>query len=398
VSPATVRAVRIAVVRGANLNAWELANFALPGHEVVAVGSHRGAFDAHGVPVGRLRLHSPADVVARLPAPLPAVVARFGGDVSWLLGLERALRGFDIAHVAELASPYSLQALRARDAGAVTRVVATVWENIALPPAPNSLVARRAAAVARGVDRFLAISERARRHLLYAGVADERIDVFGMGVDLERFAPCDRPAAPELRILSVCRLVPEKGVEDLVVAVGLLAGRGVAVRLTFAGEGPSRPQLERLAAAGGVADRVRFAGFVPYEQMPALHRDADVFVLASAPRATWQEQFGFAVVEAMASGLPVLAGDSGSLDEVVGDPAQLVAPHRPERLADALEELAGDPARRAALGAANRRRAEQRYDRQRVAGELAEFYERALASPASSASTASSRPPISRQS
>jgi glycosyltransferase involved in cell wall biosynthesis len=387
-----VRAVRIAVVRGANLNAWELANFALPGHEVVAVGSRRGAFDAHGVPMQRLRLRSPADVVGRLPGPLPAVVARFGGDVSWLLGLGRALRGFDVAHVAELASPYSLQALRARDAGAVGRVVATVWENIALPVAPNRVVARRVAEVAAGVDRFLAITERARQHLHYAGVEDERIDVLPMGIDLERFAPVARAESAQLRILCVSRLVPEKGVEDVVVALGLLAARGVAARVMFAGEGPSRARLEALAAAGGVSDRVHFAGLVPYDEMPALHREADVFVLASAPRATWQEQFGFAIVEAMASGLPVLAGDSGSLDEVVGDPAQLVAPHRPEQLADALEAL-GDGARRASLGAANRRRAEERYDRRRVAGELACFYERAM-----SESAVSRRAAMARQS
>jgi glycosyltransferase involved in cell wall biosynthesis len=386
--------VRVAIVRGANLNAWELANFELPGHELVAVGSRRGAFDAHGVPLGHVRLRSPADVVARLPYPLPAVVARFGGEVSWLAGLREALRGFDLAHTAELSSPYSAQALAARDAGAVRRVVATVWENIALPPVANPLVARRVRLVAGGVDRFLAVTSRAREHLRYAGVEDERIDVLPMGIDLERFAPFARAGGPELRILCVSRLVPEKGVEDLVVALGLLAARGLAARVTFAGEGPSRGRLEQLAAAAGVADRVVFAGLVPYERMPDLHRDADVFVLASAPRATWQEQFGFAVVEAMASGLPVLAGDSGSLDEVVGDRAQLVTPHMPERLADALEALS-DRARREALGAANRARAEARYDRRKVAAELERFYERALASPAR---TASSRAAITRQS
>ncbi|HEX6390509.1 MAG TPA: glycosyltransferase family 4 protein [Solirubrobacteraceae bacterium] len=383
--------MRIAVVRGANLNAWELSNFHLPGHEVVAIGSRRGAFDAHGVPVGQVRLRSPADVVARLPFPLPAVVARFGGEVSWLFGLERALRGFDVAHVAELSSPYSLQALRARDAGAVGCVVATVWENIALAPVANALVARRVAEVAAGVDRFLAVTERAREHLRYAGVEDDRIEVLPMGVDVERFAPVERGASDELRVLCVSRLVPEKGVEDLVVALGMLVARGVPASVTFAGEGPARARLEQLAAAGGVSDRVRFAGLVPYEAMPSLHASADVFVLASAPRATWQEQFGFAVVEAMASGLPVLAGDSGSLDEVVGDRAQLVVPHKPDRLADALEALAADPERRRRLGEANRARTVERYDRRRVAVALEAFYERSL-------STASRRAPITRQS
>lgn len=390
--------MRIAVVRGANLNPWELANFELPAHDVVAIGSQRGTFDAHALEFQSLALRSPAEVVARLPGRLKAAAVHFGGDPGYLFGLQEALKGFDIAHTAELSSPYSLQALKARERGHVARVVATVWENIESPPLANPLVARRARRVALGADRFLAISSRARRHLEHAGVPAERIDVIPMGVDIARFAPAPRSSDQrgDLRILSVSRLVPEKGVEDLVAALGLLHASGVAASVTFAGAGPSLERLRRMAGELGVSDRVRFAGVLPYEQLAALHRDHDVFVLASAPRPTWEEQFGFAVVEAMASGLPVLAGDSGSLPEVVGDPRQLVAPHQPQRLADALAALAADPARRAELGAANRRVAQERYDRTLVAQRILAFYERALE--ASPASTSSSRPPMALQS
>lgn len=391
--------MRIAVVRGANLNPWELANYRLDGHDVVAFGARRGAFDAHGFEIARRRLASPADLVGRLPAIAQGAVGRFAGDSGYLVGLERALDGFDIAHTAELSSPYSRQALRARDQGRVRRVVATVWENIALPAPPNRLVARRAEIVAHGVDRFLAITERAREHLLVAGVPAERIEVIPMGVDLARYTPqaAARRADGPLQVLTVCRLVPEKGVEDLVVAARLLADRGIDVTVTFAGSGPEGPRLAEMAAKLGVADRIVFRGSVPHEEIPALYAGADVFVLASAPRAGWQEQFGFAVVEAMASGLPVLAGDSGSLDEVVGDPAQLVTPQYPDRLADALERLAADPERRAELGTANRASAERRYDRDRIAERIAAFYEAALAVPSAS-STPAKRAPIARQS
>lgn len=375
--------MRIALVRAGNLNPWELANFDLPS-EVVAFGSRTGSFDAHGLPMAARRLPSPGDAVARLPALAQGAVGRFVGDVAYLGGLQKALTGFDIAHTAELSTLYSWQAVRAREHGAVRRVVATVWENIAVPPPANAAVARRAQTVAAGLDRALAISERARLHLRVAGVPEDRIEVLPMGVDLERFAPVERSGTGPLRVLSVSRLVSEKGVEDLVLALRLLADRGVDATLTLAGDGPLRLRLGALAAQLGVADRLTLAGVVPYERLAELHRDHDVFVLASAPRATWQEQFGFAVVEAMASGLPVLAGDSGSLDEVVGDPAQLVTPHQPAALADALAALAADPARRAALGAENRARAEQRYDRRRVAEAIQGFYERALAMPSRS--------------
>jgi glycosyltransferase involved in cell wall biosynthesis len=373
--------LRVALVRGPNLNPWELANYE-PLDGVVAFGSRRGAFAGQRLALPVRRLRSPADAVARLPALARGAVARFAGNLDHLAGLEQAVRGFDIVHTAELETGYSAQAVRARDRGACRRAVATVWENIPLRAPENPLVARRVRAVAAGIDHCIAISEDARLHLELAGVPGERIDVLPMGVDVERFVPAvagvDRPAGP-LRVLSVARLVSEKGVDDLVIALRLLADRGVAAELTLVGSGPLAGRVEGLAAELGVCLRVR--GGVPHEELPALHRASDVLVLASAPRATWREQFGFAVVEALASGLPVLAGDSGSLDEVVGDPEQLVRPHDPPALAGALAALAADPGRRAAQGERNRRRALDRYDRRRVAERIGALYERVLAAP-----------------
>jgi glycosyltransferase involved in cell wall biosynthesis len=172
-------------------------------------------------------------------------------------------------------------------------------------------------------------------------------------------------------------------VEDLVIAAGLLAERGVPVEVTLQGAGPLEARLRAVAAAMGVADRVAFGGHVAWDGLPDVYRAHDVFVLASAPTVNWREQFGFAVVEAMACGLPVLAGASGSLDEVVGDPEQLVRPHDPTALADALAALT-DPALRRERGAANRVRAEARYDRRKVADAILRVYERALAAPSRS--------------
>jgi glycosyltransferase involved in cell wall biosynthesis len=374
-----VARLRVAVVRGPNLNPWELANYELL-DGVVAFGSRRGAFEGQRLSLPVRRLPSPADAVARLPALGRAAVARFGGNLDHLIGLERAVRGFDIVHTAELSTGYSAQAVRARDRGACRRVVATVWENIPLPAPENVAVARRVRKVAAALDHCVAISDDARLHLELSGVPADRIDVLPMGIDLDRFTPTERDEGDgRLRILSVARLVSEKGVEDLVVALRLLADRGVDAELTCVGTGPLGGRLEAMAHGLGV--RLRVLGTVSHEELPALHRESDVLVLASAPRATWREQFGFAVVEAMASGLPVLAGDSGSLDEVVGDPEQLVRPHDAEGLAAALGSLAANPERRRAQGERNRRWAAERYDRRRVAERLRQIYERALAAP-----------------
>ena len=379
--------MRVALIRGPNLNPWELGNFEFgPGSEasVVAFGSRRGSYESHGLPLDVRRLWSPSDALGSLPPVAQALVYRVAGNYEYLFGLARALDGFDIAHSAELITQYSLQAVRARAAGRVGRVVATVWENIVLPAPENGLVSRRAAEVAAGLDGAIAISEKARLGLAVAGVPEERIEVIPMGVDVSHFLPGARPEDGPLRVLSVARLVPEKGVEDLVVAMRLLRDRGVDASLTLVGTGPLGGRLLEMADRLGVGDRLTMRGTVPYEQLPAVYGDADAFVLASAPRTTWREQFGFAVVEAMACGLPVLAGHSGSLDEVVGDRAQLVTPHDPVALADALAQLANDARLRESRGAANRERAVARFDRRDVAGRILAFSERVLAAPARS--------------
>ena len=375
--------MRVALVRGSSLNPWELSNFELLDHEVTAFAARSTIQPITGRRIPVRRLASPTDALRRLPGIAQGGVLRFSGSVEYLAGLEGALRGYDVAHVAELANPYSLQAVRARERGHTRRVVATVWENIALPPAPNGATERRMRAVADGVDRFLAITDDARLHLELAGVPRDRIDVFPMGIDLDRFTPTggERRTGP-LRVVSVTRLVSEKGVEDLAVALRLLSDRGVEAQVTLVGTGPLEGRLRSMADELGVGARLRLAGSVPYDRVPALLADSDVFVLASAPRATWREQFGFAVVEAMAAGLPVVAGDSGSLDEVIGDPAALVKPHDPGALADALEELAGDDELRRTRGTEGRARAEERYDRRVAAGRLGELYERVVSEPA----------------
>jgi glycosyltransferase involved in cell wall biosynthesis len=371
--------VRVALIRGPDLNPWELAIFEGMPVELRLFGSLRGNFGEQRLPWPVTRLASPHDALNRLPGLVQPLALRLTGSPSWLAGLEHALAGFDVAHVVELHNPYSLQAVRARDDGRCRAVVATVFENVPARPTENPIVERRVHEVARGVDRFIAVTQGARAHLELAGVEAARISVIPMGVDVQRFAPPDeRPTGGPLRILSVARLVFEKGVEDLVVAVAMLQRRGVDARLTLVGRGRLERRLPRLAAQLGVGDRVELRGSVGYDEVPGLYKRSDVFVMASTPLPTWREQFGFAPVEAMASGLPVLLGDSGSLPEVVGDPEALVRPHDPSALAARLAELAADPQLRRRRGEINRQRALEHYDRRSVRDAIFAVYEEAL--------------------
>ena len=372
--------MRVALIRGSLLRPWELPNYVMPGVDVEAFASHGVArsmpepvLPVHGLP-------STGDVVSRFGPKAIAVTDLLAGSIERLKGLEDAVRGFDIAHALELANPLTAQAVAARDAGACRAVVATVMENIPYGRAQNRWVAARVKRMAAGVDHFLAITERARLHLNSAGVEDDRITTLPLGVDMDRFRPREGERAPgPVRIVTVARLEVGKGVEDLVIAVGLLARRGIEVHVSLVGQGPLAGRLLAIAADLGVADRVTIPGPTPWEELERVYRAHDVFVLASAPTRNWREQFGFAIVEAMGCGLPVVAGASGSLPEVVADADSLVTPHDPIGLADHLEWLATDAARMRAQGERNRRWAVERYGLPRIRDGLRDVYAAVLA-------------------
>lgn len=203
----------------------------------------------------------------------------------------------------------------------------------------------------------------------------------GLGVDLDRFQAADPrtdqgrvpdPGSPSstMRVGYVGRLDPHKGVAVLIEAIARTPG----VELEIVGDGPERTALRALAHRLGVVDRVRLAGPCDHDQLPGRYRRFDVVVVPSLTTATWIEQFGRVAVEAMACGVPVVASDSGSLPEVLGDAGILVPPAEPGELARALARLRDRPAERAQLTRAGRERAE-RYAWAAVASRQYALYE-----------------------
>jgi colanic acid/amylovoran biosynthesis glycosyltransferase len=187
-----------------------------------------------------------------------------------------------------------------------------------------------------------------------------RVEVVPNSVDLRRLGePLAREPEPGL-VVSVARLVEKKGLDDLVAACGLLRERGVDVRLEIAGEGPLRPELERVAAAAGLENPLR--GALPHEQVRDLFRRASVFCLPCVVASTGdRDGLPTSVLEAMALGVPVVTTDVNGLTETVIDgETGLVVPERdPPALADALQRVLGDPALAARLAAQARSHVEQ---------------------------------------
>ena len=173
-------------------------------------------------------------------------------------------------------------------------------------------------AAGRLADGMLAVSAAMRRDMIAMGMPGDRVRVHHTGVDMARFAPADREAAKAALgiagplIASVGALIPRKRHDVVIEAVATLPG----VSLIVAGEGAERGRLEALIATLGVQDRVRLAGSVPHERMPALMAAADVMALASA-----SEGLANVWVEALASGTPLVIPDIGGAGEVVTDPA-----------------------------------------------------------------------------
>jgi glycosyltransferase involved in cell wall biosynthesis len=268
------------------------------------------------------------------------------------LGLEERLSGADIVHGAELGYWFTAQAaaLRARLG---FRLAVTVWETLPFARAYRNVRTRPyRAAVLREADLFLATTERARDALVLEGAVPERIRVCPPGIDVERFGVAREarpPAGGGHLVLSIGRLVWEKGHQDLLRALALLRRRGGHdVRALIVGVGPEERRLRGVIDDLGLGDAVELRGWVAYDELPQVYAQASCLVLGSLPTPFWEEQFGMVLAEAMAAHLPILAAASGAIPEVVGASGTLFAPGDWVGLAEALADgpLAGAPGAR----------------------------------------------------
>jgi phosphatidylinositol alpha-1,6-mannosyltransferase len=164
-------------------------------------------------------------------------------------------------------------------------------------------------------------------------------------------------------------------------ALARLAGELPALRYVIVGEGPDEQRLRVLACTEGVADRVVFAGALRDDVLPAVYAGAALYVgLSRLLPPINVEGFGISFVEAAASGVPSVAGDSGGVRSAVLDAETgvLVPPEEPERVADAIRTLMVDEPLRRRLGAAAREAALQRFNWDRVARDTVEFAARCV--------------------
>lgn len=234
------------------------------------------------------------------------------------------------------------------------------------------------------VDRYVALSGHLEHYLVDAvGVPPPRVERICNGVDTARFhlAGEVRPriegcpfASDDVLIGTVGRLQAVKDQLNLVRAFGRLVAAGVPgaarARLVLVGEGPCRGQIEAEIAAAGIGERVWLAG--ERADVPDVMRGLDVFALPSLA-----EGISNTILEAMASGLPVVATKVGGNPELVEERSTgaLVPPADPVALADALAPYVADATLRREHGAAGRRRAETEFSLDAMVGRYAALYD-----------------------
>ncbi|MBI5019002.1 glycosyltransferase family 4 protein, partial [Candidatus Gottesmanbacteria bacterium] len=285
---------------------------------------------------------------------------------------------------------YTRQCLEAKRRGLVKKVISTVWETI---PHNNEGIYGRKAFKARALhelDHIIAVTSRAKQALVSEGADPDKISVIGAHVDTKLFRPAthiSKKVTPggqkQLTILYCGRLVPEKGVEEILTAMKALANNKTLadyqLQWHFVGNGNLRKDVE--AAARLILKNWHSTiETAKYSDMPKIYQHADIFVAPSKPSVYWEEQYGMALLEAQASGLPIVTTNSGGIPENVGEVAVIVPPGDAASLSHAIYSLVTNPAKRRRMGEASRARAVRVHDITLGAKKLSALYEQVISS------------------
>ena len=223
----------------------------------------------------------------------------------------------------------------------------------------------------------IAISEYNRGVLLDRSPAARHVEVVHCGVDIERYGWRGLDERAPDRVVCVASLFEKKGHVDLIDALALLVERRPGVVLELVGDGPERDRIVRRARERGVERQVSMRGARSAEDVRATLAEARAFALPSVRLPSGRmEGIPVALMEAMASGLPVVATRLSGIPELVEDGVTglLVEPHHPEQLAAALERLLADDALAAELSLNARRLVERSFSLTVEAGGLGDLF------------------------
>ncbi|WP_410876447.1 glycosyltransferase family 4 protein [Nocardia sp. A7] len=282
------------------------------------------------------------------------------------------------------AAPLAAMAPMLRRAGAERILASTHGHEVGWSMLPGSRQVLRS--IGEHTDVVTYVSKYTRGRFASAFGPRAALEHLPPGVDPTEFRP-DPAAREQLRaryglgerptVLCLSRLVPRKGQDMLIMAMTEIRERVDGAVLVIAGSGPYEPRLRALAETLGVQDSVVFTGRVPAGELAAHHTIADVFAMPCRTRGAGLDVEGLGIVflEASATGVPVVAGDSGGAPETVreGETGIVVHGRSVAQISDAIVELLTDRDKAAQMGAAGRAWVEQNWHWDRQGARLREL-------------------------
>lgn len=285
------------------------------------------------------------------------------------------------------AAPLGLLAPRLRRAGLERFVAVTHGHEAGWAAVPGGRSALRRIGDATDTMTFLGEYTRSRIASALSPAAAARMRRLVPGVDEVSFNPGRRDEGAEIRadlgladrpvVVCVSRLMPRKGQDSLIKAWPAVKQQVPDAALLIVGGGPYRKTLQQLIASNDLASDVVMTGTVPWEQLPAHYAAGDVFAMPCRTRNKGLDVEGLGIVylEASATGLPVIAGDSGGAPDAVmrGVTGEVVPGRSQEALVEAIVMLLNDPAKAAQYGAAGRAWVEEQWRWDVVAGRLTQL-------------------------
>lgn len=381
--------LKIGIILDNKVNKWAMQRFEplKDRYDITVFIGQRNDYDVSSIELKKVFLPHSGEMRAALCSPAEAykriLRAPFKRMDFYYFSLQNYLEGMDIVYSCDLMrSAYTLACLKEKFG---YKLVLSWWENIPYRSVFDRKMDFYKTYVMDKVDLFLPFTHTAKKALQIEGVPDEKLKVIYPGVDLKRFSPGEKPAGfmktlniPETSfiILYVGKLVSWKGVHNLIYMAKILRDKGIKdFTVVVTGKGAQKENMIKIMEQSGTREHFRFLDFVPYDEIPDVHRMADVLVLPSYPVMYWQEQFGMVLAEAMAGGTPVISTSSGSIPEVVGDAAILITPGDFNALAENVITLMDNRAYREDLALKGRERAERMFDSKQIADEFLDALE-----------------------
>jgi glycosyltransferase involved in cell wall biosynthesis len=368
--------VKLGIVLDNKINKWALQRFEplRDKADITVFIGEKNDYDVSSIDLSKRNLTHTEEAILAIKEPATAyrriIRAPFKKVDFYYFSLKKYLKEFDVVYSCDITrSAYTLASLK-DELG--FKFILSWWENIPFRAVFDEKTSFHKKSVMDKVDLFLPFTNMAKEVLKLEGVPEEKIEVIYPGVDRERFKPGKKTETFLNRyniptntfvVLYTGKLVSWKGVHNLIYAASILKKKGIDnFVFAIAGRGAQKENMIKLIKEADVEENFRFLDFVSYDEMPDVYRMADVFILPSYPTMTWQEQFGMVLIEALASGKPVISTMSGGIPEVLGDAGILIPSGDYFQLAENILRLMKDDNLRDALGKKALKIAEELYD------------------------------------